>query len=91
MLYQRPQFALWLGSIPSIIRARYAQPDAARKRLQSDKERVHGLIQELRDEGLDQEEADQVGDLSHVPQPPLLTASNRRLLQVVADAIAVIA
>jgi RNA polymerase-binding transcription factor DksA len=41
---------------------------AARKRLQSDQERVQGLIQELRDEGLDQTEADQVGDLSHLPQ-----------------------
>jgi RNA polymerase-binding transcription factor DksA len=42
--------------------------DAARKRLQSDQERVQGLIQELREEGLDEEEADQVGDLSHLPQ-----------------------
>ena len=42
--------------------------DAARNRLQSDHERVQGLIQGLREEGLDQEEADQVGDLSHVPQ-----------------------
>jgi RNA polymerase-binding transcription factor DksA len=42
--------------------------DAARKRLQSEQERVQGLIQELREEGLDQGEADQVGDLSHLPQ-----------------------
>jgi RNA polymerase-binding transcription factor DksA len=42
--------------------------DAARNRLQSEQERVEGLIKSLRDEGLDQEEADQVGDLSHVPQ-----------------------
>ena len=42
--------------------------DAARNRLQSDQERVQGLIKDLREEGLDQEEADQVGDLSHVPQ-----------------------
>jgi RNA polymerase-binding transcription factor DksA len=42
--------------------------DAARNRLQSEQERVEGLIKNLRDEGLDQEEADQVGDLSHVPQ-----------------------
>jgi RNA polymerase-binding transcription factor DksA len=41
--------------------------DAARNRLQSEQERVEGLIKNLRDEGLDQEEADQVGDLSHVP------------------------
>ena len=42
--------------------------DAARGRLQSDQERVQGLIKELRDEGLDQTQADQVGDLSHLPQ-----------------------
>jgi RNA polymerase-binding transcription factor DksA len=42
--------------------------DAARNRLQSEQERVEGLIKNLRDEGLDQEEADQVGDLSHIPQ-----------------------
>ena len=42
--------------------------DAARNRLQSDQERVQGLIKGLRAEGLDQEEADQVGDLSHLPQ-----------------------
>jgi RNA polymerase-binding transcription factor DksA len=41
---------------------------AARDRLQSDRDRVQGLIDRLRDEGLDQEEADQVGDLSHLPQ-----------------------
>ena len=44
--------------------------DAARNRLQSDQERVRGLIEGLREEGLDQEEADQVGDLSHLPQHP---------------------
>ena len=42
--------------------------DARRGRLQSDQERVQGLIKNLREEGLDQEEADQVGDLSHLPQ-----------------------
>ena len=41
---------------------------AARSRLQSDQDRVQGLIEGLRAEGLDEEEADQVGDLSHVPQ-----------------------
>ena len=41
---------------------------AARRRLQSDQERVQGLIENLREEGLDQEEAGQVGDLSHLPQ-----------------------
>ena len=41
---------------------------AARRRLESDQERVQGLIDGLREEGLDQEEANQVGDLSHLPQ-----------------------
>jgi DnaK suppressor protein len=41
---------------------------AARSRLQSDQQRVQGLIANLREEGLDEEEAEQVGDLSHVPQ-----------------------
>jgi RNA polymerase-binding transcription factor DksA len=43
---------------------------AARSRLQSDLERVQGLIGELRGEGLDEEEADQVGDISHLPTHP---------------------
>jgi len=43
---------------------------AARNRLQADHDRVEGLIEGLRAEGLDQEEADQVGDLSHLPQHP---------------------
>jgi RNA polymerase-binding transcription factor DksA len=43
---------------------------AARNRLQSEQARVRGLIENLREEGLDQEEADQVGDLSHLPQHP---------------------
>ena len=42
--------------------------DAARDRLEADRERGDGLIDNLRDEGLDDEEADQVGDLSHLPQ-----------------------
>jgi RNA polymerase-binding transcription factor DksA len=42
--------------------------DAARDRLQFERDRVHGLIQDLQSEGLDEEEADQSGDLSHVPQ-----------------------
>jgi len=41
---------------------------AARNRLESDRDRVSGLIENLRSEGLDEEEADQVGDLSHLPQ-----------------------
>src|SRR6478609_4751466 len=43
---------------------------AARNRLESDLDRVQGLIANLRDEGLDQGEADQVGDLSHLPEHP---------------------
>ena len=42
--------------------------DDARNRLQSEQDRVQGLIKNLREEGLDDEEADQDGDLSHVPQ-----------------------
>src|SRR3954471_23693246 len=42
--------------------------DEARNRLQSEQDRVQGLIKDLREEGLDDEEADQDGDLSHVPQ-----------------------
>jgi RNA polymerase-binding transcription factor DksA len=48
---------------------------AARSRLESDLERVQGLIGELRGEGLDQEEADQVGDISHLPTHPADQAS----------------
>jgi RNA polymerase-binding transcription factor DksA len=43
--------------------------EAARRRLEAEKERVHGLIEALQDEGLDQDAADQVGDLSHVSDP----------------------
>jgi RNA polymerase-binding transcription factor DksA len=43
--------------------------DAARRRLQSEKDRVEGLIQDLRAEGLDEDAADQVGDLAHVTDP----------------------
>jgi RNA polymerase-binding transcription factor DksA len=48
---------------------------AARSRLQSERDRVQGLIGDLRGEGLDQEEADQVGDLSHLPTHPADQAS----------------
>ncbi len=41
-----------------------------RQRLETDKERVEGLITQLHDEGLDEEEADQLGDSSHYPQHP---------------------
>jgi RNA polymerase-binding transcription factor DksA len=42
---------------------------AARSRLEADKDRVHGLITSLQSEGLDQEAAAQVGDISHVTDP----------------------
>ena len=40
--------------------------DAARHALQAEKDRVSGLISSLHEEGLDEEAADQVGDLTHV-------------------------
>jgi RNA polymerase-binding transcription factor DksA len=43
--------------------------DAARRRLQAEQDRVRGLIQGLHEEGLDQDAADQVGDLAHVTSP----------------------
>ena len=41
--------------------------DAARNRLHSEQERVQGLIQSLRDEGLDQDAAGPGTDLSNLP------------------------
>jgi DnaK suppressor protein len=43
--------------------------EAVRRRLESEKERVQGLISSLHEEGLDTEAADQVGDLAHVTDP----------------------
>jgi RNA polymerase-binding transcription factor DksA len=43
---------------------------AARDRLNADLDRVQGLIKGLREEGLDEEEADVAGDVSHLPQHP---------------------
>jgi RNA polymerase-binding transcription factor DksA len=43
--------------------------DAARRRLEADKDRVQGLIRGFQEEGLDVEAADQVGDVSHVTDP----------------------
>ena len=40
--------------------------DAARRRLEADKNRVQGLISSLHGEGLDEEAADATGDLTHV-------------------------
>jgi RNA polymerase-binding transcription factor DksA len=42
---------------------------AARQRLVAEKDRVHGLIESLHSEGLDQEAAEQVGDIAHVTNP----------------------
>jgi RNA polymerase-binding transcription factor DksA len=43
--------------------------EAARRRLEAEKERVEGLIVSLQGEGLDEDPADQVGDLPHVTDP----------------------
>jgi RNA polymerase-binding transcription factor DksA len=43
--------------------------EAARRRLVAEKDRVHGLIESLHEEGLDQDAADQVGDLTHISDP----------------------
>jgi RNA polymerase-binding transcription factor DksA len=45
-------------------------PDGARQRLGSERERVTELIAGLRREGLDTSESDQVGELSHYDQHP---------------------
>ncbi len=44
--------------------------EAARRRLEAERERVHGLIAGLRSEGLDQDDADRGGELSHYDQHP---------------------
>ncbi len=49
--------------------------EAARDRLERERERVTSLIAGLRDEGLDQEESDQVGELTHYDQHPADQAS----------------
>jgi RNA polymerase-binding transcription factor DksA len=41
-----------------------------RKRLEAERERVHGLIAGLRSEGLDEEESAQSGELTHYDQHP---------------------
>jgi RNA polymerase-binding transcription factor DksA len=50
--------------------------DAARHRLEAERERVTGLIGELRNEGLDQPAAEQAGELAHYDQHPADTASD---------------
>lgn len=49
--------------------------DAARERLERERERVSGLIAGLRDEGLNEEESAQVGELTHYDQHPADQAS----------------
>jgi RNA polymerase-binding transcription factor DksA len=49
--------------------------DAARERLVAEHQRLSALIGELRNEGLDQTEADQSGELAHYDQHPADTAS----------------
>ena len=43
--------------------------EAARRRLEADKDRVHGLIKSLEAEGLDEDAAAQVGDIADVTDP----------------------
>jgi RNA polymerase-binding transcription factor DksA len=43
--------------------------EAARRRLVAEQDRVSGLIESLSSEGLDEEAADQVGDVSHITDP----------------------
>jgi RNA polymerase-binding transcription factor DksA len=43
--------------------------DAARRRLIAERERVEGLIQSIRSDGIDESAADEVGDVSHVTDP----------------------
>jgi RNA polymerase-binding transcription factor DksA len=47
----------------------------ARDRLEHERERVNGLIEGLRSEGLDEEEAAQSGELTHYDQHPADQAS----------------
>lgn len=44
--------------------------ETVRERLESERNRVGGLIESLRSEGLDQEGSEQVGDLTHYSQHP---------------------
>src|SRR5262245_34059697 len=48
---------------------------AARRLLEHERERVQGLISDLRSEGLDEEEAAQSGELTHYDQHPADQAS----------------
>ena len=48
----------------------HVDDDAARERLEHERERVGGLIANLRSEGLDEEESAQSGELTHYDQHP---------------------
>jgi RNA polymerase-binding transcription factor DksA len=50
-------------------------PSQARRRLEEERDRVTGLIGDLRSEGLDEEEAAQTGELTHYDQHPADQAS----------------
>lgn len=50
--------------------------DTARQRLEAERARVQGLVTDLRSEGLDQEESDQSGELTHYDQHPADQASD---------------
>jgi RNA polymerase-binding transcription factor DksA len=51
-------------------------PDLARRRLEDERERVTGLIADLHNEGLDEEESDTSGELTHYDQHPADQASD---------------
>jgi len=49
---------------------------AARAQLEAERKRVEGLVAELRSEGLDEEESEQSGELTHYDQHPADQASD---------------
>ncbi len=51
-------------------------PDLARRRLEDERERVSGLISDLHNEGLDEEESETSGELTHYDQHPADQASD---------------
>jgi len=50
--------------------------ESARKALETERDRVQGLVADLRNEGLDQEESEQSGELTHYDQHPADQASD---------------
>lgn len=55
--------------------SQHFDPEAARSRLDGERERLEGMISAMREEGLDQSEADQTGELTHYDQHPADQAS----------------